>query len=216
MKKRDAVRVLRIKRIVEFCLGTLFPVSIMTFGIIPPLFHYLILAAVAVYAGFVIRYRRWTRYELGFRRDTIVHWKPYAACTVMAVSVIWAVHRGLAMPEVPWVPSAIVKLAAVSVILSVAQEFLYRGYIFRLFQDITRHPLLVIVPNILVFTFMHTIFPHWEVVIPLTCAGGILFAVLYSRYPNFWLVSGMHFVLNFTALYLGFFPVQILKLLGSA
>ncbi|MEI8224288.1 MAG: CPBP family intramembrane glutamic endopeptidase [bacterium] len=203
---------LRMWRIIEFILISLFPVSIITFGLAPSVFRYAVLLGIAVYAGSAIFYRKWTRHDLGFRKDTLIFWKPYLVWTVLAMLTIIVVHHVLHMPFITWDYVTLGKLIAISILLSCIQEFLYRGYLFRLFQDITHHVGWVVVINIIVFTYMHTIFPHWEIIIPLTAAGGILFAVLYKKYPNVYLVSAMHCVLNFTALYLGFFPVELLHM----
>ena len=212
MKKDRALRKLRVIRIIEFMLVALFPVSIITFGLVPSVFHYAVLLAIAIYAGSAIFYRKWTRHDLGFRKDTLIFWKPYLVWTLLATVTIIAVHQVLRMPFIMWDHTTLGKLIAISILLSCIQEFLYRGYLFRLFKDITQHMGWVVIINIIVFTYMHTMFPHWEIIIPLTAAGGILFAILYKKYPNVYLVSGMHCVLNFTALYLGFFPVELLHM----
>lgn len=212
MKKDRALRKLRVIRTIEFVLVALFPVSIITFGLVPSVFHYAVLLGIAIYAGSAIFYRKWTRHDLGFRKDTLIFWKPYLVWTILATLAIVAVHQVLHMPAIVWDHITLAKLVIISFLLSCIQEFLYRGYLFRLFQDITHHMGLVVIINIIVFTYMHTMFPHWEIIIPLTAAGGILFALLYKKYPNVYLVSGMHCVLNFTALYLGFFPVELLHM----
>jgi membrane protease YdiL (CAAX protease family) len=176
------------------------------------LFRYSILSIVVFYVGTSIFYKKWTKQDLGVRKDTLIFWKPYLLCTAGAVLVIISVHKTLGMQKINWENVTLIKLVAISFLLSCIQEFLYRGYIFRLFEDISKHSWIIVIPNIIVFTYMHTIFPNWQVIIPLTAAGGILFALIYKRYPNFYLVSGMHFILNFTTLYLGFFPVDLLHI----
>lgn len=130
----------------------------------------------------------------------------------MATIAIIVIHHELNMPDIVWKRGMLIKLVFISLALSCIQEFLYRGYLFRLFQDITHHMGWVVILNIIAFTYMHTMFPHLKIIIPLTAAGGVLFAVLYNKYPNVYLISGMHFVLNFTVLYLGFFPVELLHM----
>jgi membrane protease YdiL (CAAX protease family) len=203
---------LRTLRIIEFILVTLVPVSIMTFGLIPGILRYGILLAVAVFAGGVIRYRNWTRSDLGLTQDTFIYWRQYAfwtTCAFIGILIYWK-FLGISRPV--WSQVMVVKLIGVSIALSFIQEFLYRSYLFRLWNDISHHAWLVITLNVVVFTYMHTIFPNWEIVLPLTGVGGILFAIMYHRYPNFWMISSMHVVLNFTVLYLGFFPVALLEM----
>lgn len=211
MKKLAGVQKLRTLRIVEFVLITLVPVSVMTYGLVPGMFHYAILLAIAAFAGGVIRYRKWTKRDLGLTRDTFIFWKQYVLWTVIGLVGILIYWRWLGLARPVWSHVLLVKLIGVSMILSFVQEFLYRSYLFRLWNDISRHAWLIILVNVIVFTYMHTIFPNWEIVLPLTGIGGILFAVMYHNYPNFWLISLMHFVLNFAALYLGFFPVALLQ-----
>lgn len=211
MKKLAGVQKLRTLRIIEFILITLVPVSVMTFGLVPGIFHYAILLTIAVFAGGVIRYRKWTKRDLGLTRDTFIFWRQYMVWTILAFIGIIAFWKSIGLARPSWNCEMLVKLIGVSISLSFIQEFLYRSYLFRLWNDISRHAWLVIALNVVVFTYMHTIFPNWEIVLPLTGVGGVLFAVMYRYYPNFWLISLMHFVLNFTVLYLGFFPVALLQ-----
>ncbi len=212
MIKVAGAQKLRTLRIIEFILVTLVPVSVMTFGLIPGILRYGILLAVAVFAGGVIRYRSWTRRDLGLTRDTFIYWKQYVFCTTAAFIGILIYWKYLGMNRPNWTHVMLVKLVGVSLVLSFIQEFLYRSYLFRLWNDISHRAWLVITLNVIVFTYMHTIFPNWEVVLPLTAVGGILFAIIYQCYRNFWMISAMHFVLNFTVLYLGFFPVALLEM----
>lgn len=212
MKIKLARNTLRTWRIIEFILISLFPVSIITFGLAPSVYHYAVILLVTMYTSGVVLYRKWTRFDLGMRIDTLIFWKQYLFWTIIATIAIIVIHHVLNMPDIVWKRGMLIKLVFISLALSCIQEFLYRGYLFRLFQDITHHMGWVVILNIAVFTYMHTMFPHLKIVIPLTAAGGILFAVLYNKYPNVYLVSGMHFVLNFTVLYLGFFPVELLQM----
>lgn len=52
---------------------------------------------------------------------------------------------------------------------------------------------------------MHTIYPKPVFSMILGTLAGLLFATLYVIYPNLILASVIHAVLNFTAVYLGFF-----------
>lgn len=215
MSRAGAKRFLVTYRLIEVVLVSLFPISIIKIGLMPSLMRYIVLIGIAAFAGGSILFKKWTRNDLGVTKDVFIYWRVYLICTIIAVAVVVAVHRLLDMPYVTWQLVTVIKLVVISFLISCIQEFLYRSYLFRLFKDITgdrdNFAWVGIVFNIVAFTYMHTIFPNLGVILPLTGVGGILFAILYHYYRNIYLVSGMHFVLNFTALYLGFFPVALLK-----
>lgn len=90
--------------------------------------------------------------------------------------------------------------------ISIVQQFMYQSVLLqKLLQGFA--PWLAIVICALLFGYMHTIFPRrWRNFI-LATLGGILFSSLFYLYPNFLLAIGSHMVLNFAAVYFGFFTL---------
>ena len=71
--------------------------------------------------------------------------------------------------------------------------------------ELCRSATAVIVWNALLFAGLHIIYPDLAISLPLIFAGGLGFASLYYVYPNLFLVSASHVVLNFFALLYCFF-----------
>lgn len=200
-------------RIVETFIVAVFSIVLMITGIVPSHLRYFVLIGIFGYSLIVILLRGWTAEELGIRKDTLVYWPWYLVCTCIAIGVLFATHHMLGMPFPKWTLLEFIVLAIISFALSIIQEFLYRSWLFRLFLDISKNPKFSIVMSAVLFAFMHVIFPQLDTVLPLTIIGGFMFAILYSKYQNFYLVSASHFPINLTAVALGFFPIDLFRFL---
>ena len=64
---------------------------------------------------------------------------------------------------------------------------------------------MAITVTALIFGYMHTIYPRPLLSMALGVLSGLMFAILYTIYPNILIVSVAHAILNFSAVYLGFF-----------
>lgn len=73
--------------------------------------------------------------------------------------------------------------------------------------SVERSPAALILTNAVLFTFLHAVFPNYLINLPLAFVGGIAFASMYYKYPNLWLIMISHAVLNFVAVWYGFFTV---------
>jgi membrane protease YdiL (CAAX protease family) len=90
--------------------------------------------------------------------------------------------------------------------ISIVQQFIYQSVLLqKLLQEFD--PRYAIVICALCFGYMHTIFPRQWRNLMLATAGGVFFSLLFYLYPNFLLAALSHMVLNFVAVYLGFFTL---------
>jgi membrane protease YdiL (CAAX protease family) len=88
--------------------------------------------------------------------------------------------------------------------ISFAQQFVFQGFILFKLESVFSYASAILI-TALIFGYMHTIYPRPLFSMFLGTLAGILFAALYASYPNFLLASLTHSLLNFTAVYLGFF-----------
>jgi membrane protease YdiL (CAAX protease family) len=88
---------------------------------------------------------------------------------------------------------------------AIAQELLYRGYLMKLGKEIFGEGRLAILMNIFIFVGMHAFYPGFLQKLLILIPAGVLFTLLYKRYPNIILISISHIVLNATAVMLGVF-----------
>lgn len=89
--------------------------------------------------------------------------------------------------------------------ISIAQEFLYRSFLMRELSSLHLSFFSVILVNTFLFTFLHVIYGSLSFVLPMTFVAGIGFAWMFKKYPNFYLISLSHALLNFTAVLYTFF-----------
>jgi membrane protease YdiL (CAAX protease family) len=90
--------------------------------------------------------------------------------------------------------------------ISFAQQFLFQGVILTgLLEYFT--PLVAIVSTALIFGYLHTIYPRPMMSFTIGTLGGLMFATVFFWYPDLLLSSIAHSILNFLAVYLGFFSL---------
>ena len=90
--------------------------------------------------------------------------------------------------------------------ISIVQQFMYQSVLLqKLLQEVD--PWAAIMICALCFGYMHTIFPRRLRNFVLATAGGALFSSLFYFYPNFALAILSHMILNFAAVYSGFFTL---------
>lgn len=145
--------------------------------------------------------------ELGLTKKYLVSgFVPYLLFTVVGVLGIRMFAREFGFePYQNWWSNNF--FLALFIPISMTQEFAYRSFLIpglkRVFNDATT----VVLVNAGLFAILHLFYPEPALVLPLAFAGGLGFATLYYLYPNFWLVSASHIILNFYAVSSGFFVI---------
>lgn len=90
--------------------------------------------------------------------------------------------------------------------ISIVQQFMYQSVLLQALLR-TFAPWFAIAACALCFGYMHTVFPRrWRNFI-FASLGGAAFSMLFYWYPNFLLAALSHMVLNFAAVYMGFFTL---------
>lgn len=181
------------------------PIALLYFNIIAKDWRILILLLSVVVIYGIIRKERWHEEDLGlhlhnFRKNFF----PYAAFTIVgAWLLMWLADKlGYEASLGFWKSPHFIFLFLP---ISFFQEFAYRGFLMPLLRKIFSKTSTVIVVNALLFSFLHIIYPHPEVMLPVAFVGGLAFAWIYHHYKNLLLVSISHSVLNYIAVALGFF-----------
>ena len=162
------------------------PPTLIWLGIIP--FKYRFHALSCVLTGFLIYciLRRFSLYELGFRKDnlsTSVCWN-LLLCIIGAAG-LYATHKaGLLRPrDVPYLPYA---YAAYIFLLGPVQEIVFRGI---LFAEMRRIRILdngwILLVSSLSFCFLHIIYRHPPLLI-IAFASGMAWSLIFSKWPNIW------------------------------
>lgn len=181
------------------------PVLLCAYGVIPASWRFLALAAVTmIIVGIVIK-ERWTLVDLGIRADNLrVAFLPYTLFTVGGVVLITGLARAFGQqPLDRWWTQMHFLFAFIP--LSIAQEFVFRGFLMRRLRSMFQTPSVVVGVNALLFAFLHIIYPGQEILFPLAFTGGLGFALVYYLFPNLILASFAHMTLNFFATLYSFF-----------
>lgn len=174
-----------------------FPFALVWAGVMPVAYRRWLYVVAGVGALMLARYLRWSRRDLGIRRDNArVALRPYALFAgVGALAIVAiAIGSGRVIRSQWWlVPHFAYGLL---IPVSAAQELFYRALLIPLLARIHSNRSFIIIANAALFAFLHIIFPDPLFVLPLAFLGGIAFAALWLRWPNLWLASGAHVVLN--------------------
>lgn len=161
--------------------------------------------ALAAYAIFLVRRRTHSLYAMGFRRDNLAaSLIPVGACTVVvgAALLAWALIRGKAV----WGQEVLILLALYPA-WAVVQQLGFQGLLHRGLMVLVPSPVVQVLGTAMAFAFVHLGNPT---LLALTFMAGVMWSLLYRRWPNLWLIAGSHTVLAALAypLFLGDVPLS--------
>ena len=182
------------------------PIVLIVTGIIPIQYRISILSTVVAALFIILIAEKWTLRMLGFytpSRKAVVAYTAFTLIGVIAVSQFGS-HIGYTGVTDWWSYPHFLYLFF---IVSMLQELAYRGYLMPALASVEKSPAALILTNAVLFTFLHVIFPHYSINLPLAFIGGIAFAAIYYKYPNLFLIILSHSVLNFIAVWYGFFTI---------
>jgi membrane protease YdiL (CAAX protease family) len=158
---------------------------------IPKRWSFLGLGLILVLYGIhLVRRRTESWRALGFRGDNLVAgFLPVGLCTVLAGAGLFgfAVARGRAV----WSREVLLLLVAYPV-WALVQQLAFQGLFHRGLMVLVRAPVLQVVLTAGAFACVHFGNPA---LVALTFMAGLLWSVLYRRWPNLWLLAGSHTVL---------------------
>jgi membrane protease YdiL (CAAX protease family) len=138
-----------------------------------------------------------------FRKGII----PYTLFTVAGIVVLAKVAHYFELQSVVlWWKSP--HLIFLFLPVSMLQEIAYRGFLFYKLKLLSSKWWFIILFNVLLFTFLHVIYPVPLVMLPVAMVGGLCFALMYRYFPSIILISLAHAALNFAAIFYGFFTIH--------
>ena len=91
------------------------------------------------------------------------------------------------------------------IISSVSQEFIFRGLFMNFLRNKFKSAALIIFLNALIYSLIHLIFPYGGLLTLGAFILGLGFATIYYYYPNLFLISISHIVINFLFLFYCYF-----------
>ncbi len=186
----------------------IFPIVLIQLGFIPLGARVFVLIFLVSLLVIILFTEKWTLAMLGVTKAGIKkYFLPYLIFTAAMVLLITAFGESVTGKEELgnwWTKQHFLYLFF---IVSLFQEIAYRGYLIPALGKLIAKPQIVFLCNIVLFTFLHAIFPDPLVSLPVAFAGGIGFAAMYMKYPSLPLIIISHALLNFFAVLYGFFVI---------
>jgi hypothetical protein len=148
-----------------------------------------------------LRKFRWS--DLGFRRDTLkqsLMWN--LGMSLLFLSLLYLLHNAglIGKATIHFWPLFFVFYI---LILTPAQEFFFRSFLFAEMGNFRyrRHWFIVVLSS-LSFCFLHIIYQN-PMMMLVTFFMGLVWSIIYYKYPNFWGVTLSHAMLGTAAFAFG-------------
>ncbi len=178
----------------------LLPVILLTTGIVPFRLRFYALALMTVVAMVLSTTRQYSMERLGLTRPALMK---LIGFTILPPLVALALMYPLGfVGRLTQVPATGFYLFFMT-ISAPAQEFLFRSFLFVALASngVTRRPAVILI-SALLFAGMHLIYRDaWT--LALTFLAGLIWALLFSRTRNFFMVAASHACLGAIAIRLG-------------
>jgi len=190
--------------LLEVFLISILPISLIKLKIIPSRFRLALLLGIFILLAGFIYLQGISLIQLGIKTNNLFSAiTPYLSSVIISVLVLIVLSKVMRKKSAEkWYEDP--HFLFLFIPISFAQQFLFQGFILFKLTSVFSSTIAIII-TALIFGYMHTIYPEPFFSMILGTLAGLLFATLYAIYPNLLLVSITHSILNFTAVYLGFF-----------
>lgn len=188
----------------QIFLLLIFPVLLLIFRLIPLNLRGAVLVVVVLATVYLIFKEKMKAKSLGFRTDNFKQsLLPYTAFTLLSLVVLASLVVILGKkPLDNWWTYSHLQWAFLPI--SFVQEFVYRAYFQTKLQKVLQ-PSLAILITATLYSAMHVLWKD-PLIIALTFGSGLGWGYLWYKYPNLYLISLSHTVLNYLIILFGFFP----------
>lgn len=187
--------------LIEIIAIFIIPLLLMRIGIIPFSKRNEILAFVTIVATVSVIVRQWPLESFGVSKENPFQYSiEYALFTIISALILWAIIAKYKRYKVKDKT-----LILQSFFSGLAQEFIFRGYLFHLLMLLTMDPLIIILSNTIIFTVIHSIYDNTHIDMLIIPVAGLCFATMYWFYPNLILISISHSILNYMIVRNGFY-----------
>ena len=143
-----------------------------------------------LFLAIVIRRRSDSARDLGLRADNLRAAAPVYGLVTAALAgavVIWALALGRSPLD-----ASVLPLLALYPAWALVQQLAFQGILHRRLATLTRRPALSVAITSVCFASVHFGSP---LLVGLTFVAGVVWSVLFMRWPNLWLLAASHTVL---------------------
>lgn len=193
-----------VATLLEIAVIAVVPVSLILFGVVSVHYRFIILSGVVLVVSGLVYLQGISLDQLGVSTDfTPQESIIYALLTtILFVGLLILAKLTRSTPVHQWYRHS--HFLGLFILISAAQQFVFQGFILLKLSMQFPTALAVVLTGLL-FGYLHMIYPRPFMSFVVTSGAGILFAAVYTYYPNLLLIASAHAVLNFTAVYLGLF-----------
>jgi membrane protease YdiL (CAAX protease family) len=185
----------------ELFLIFVFPILLLLTGVVPLSSRHVLVFFVLALVAFSIWQdkERWSWKRLGLRTDNLTRSMiPYTLVTSLGIGGLFILAIVLnKTPTANWISQPHFQLGFF--LISAFQEFIFRGFLVPKLDSMVQSKILQLIINASLFSFLHVIFPNPLLILPLMFISGLVFVWIYKKYPNLYLITISHAILNFIA-----------------
>ena len=187
-----------------FLAGTLYiPVTLIWTGVIPFRYRFAVMFLILLVMVSYVRLRKFHWSDLGFRLDTLkrsLMWN--LGTSFLFLALLYLLHNAglIGTAAIRFWPLFFVIYI---LILTPAQEFFFRSLLFAEMGNChySRRWSIIALSSVS-FCFLHIIYQQ-PIMLLATVFMGLIWSIIYYKYPNFWGVTLSHAVLGTAAFALG-------------
>lgn len=187
----------RVKPMIEIFLFGILPILVVfLLGINFESSHLIIIPYVLVVLarfGYLLHLKKISFREAGFV-SLKNGYKWYLAVTVIFITGLYFYRNFIVLP--PWLAESDPIL--VLIIHALVQEIIFRSYLLQKIRLVIPNEFLVAIFCGILFSFFHIVMIEPFVVMVLTFFAGTIWSYIFLKFPNIYLVTMSHFLVNFS------------------
>jgi membrane protease YdiL (CAAX protease family) len=187
-----------------FLAGTLYiPVTLIRTGVIPFQYRFAVMFCILTVIVSYVWLRKFSWSDLGFRHDTLkrsLMWN--LGMSLLFLPLLYLLHHAglIGKATIHFWPLFFVFYI---LILTPAQEFFFRSFLFAEMGNFRhRWHWSIVALSSLSFCFLHIIYQN-PMMMLVTFFMGLIWSIIYYKYPNFWGVTLSHAMLGTAAFAIG-------------
>jgi uncharacterized protein len=179
------------------------PVALIWTGIIPFQYRFAVMFCILGIMISYIHLRKFRWSDLGFRRDTLKNSLMWNLIISLLFLSLLGLLYGMGLLERTTMPFWPFFFIFYVLILTPIQELFFRSILFAEMRNIRhKYHWAIIALSSLSFCFLHVIYRH-PFMLLVTLFMGLIWSIIYYKYPNFWGVAFSHAALGIAAFSVG-------------
>ena len=197
-----------ISAIAIILLLFILPVVLVYFKIVPFKYRVHLLILVSAIAAVIMIFQKWTLAKLELGVDIVGKYVTFYLLFTLILAILLIITAKLQRKgfKAQWWRDN--HFLYGFILVSVLQEFLFRGFLIPQLKEIVGSYIVVILLNASLFAIMHLIYINDTQSMAMIFIGGLGFATMYVYFPSLILIIISHAILNFIAVLFGYYSTE--------